>query len=203
MGWTESFLSESFETREHKPSLELKVEFFNINAGMNVTLMEHCKTLSEYMQYVNLVRENAERMSLQEAVNEAVDTCIRQGVLSEFLRQNKAEVTAMSIFEYDEEAVRKLWREDALEDGYIKGHQDGLESGFKSGFKSGQENYLIQMVLRKMRKNKPVELIAEELDEEQETVARICAAAEKCGENTDAKTVYEYLKQNEPVHSVR
>ena len=190
--WIEC-LSDCFEKEEREPSLELKVEFFNINAGMNLKLMEHCKTISEYMQYVNLVRENAERMSLQEAVNEAVDTCIRQGVLSEFLRQNKAEVTAMSIFEYDEEAVRKIWREDALEDGYMKGHQDGLETGFQSG----QENYLIQIVLRNMRKNKPVELIAEELDEEKETIARICAAAEMCGKNADAKTVYDYLKQKE------
>ncbi len=170
--WVEH-LSEAFETEQMEPSLELKVEFFNINPGMNAKLMEHCKTLSEYTQYVNLVRENAGRMTLREAVDMAVDTCISQGILSEFLRQNKAEVTAMSIFEYDEEAVRKLWRADAMEEG--------------------MDMHLIQMVLRKLQKNKSPELIASELDEEPDTVLYICEAANACQTVTDAEKVYQYL----------
>ena len=47
--------------------------------------------------------------SLDEAVNRAVDECIRNGVLADFLRRNCAEVVMMSIFEYNqEEEERKL-----------------------------------------------------------------------------------------------
>lgn len=112
-------------------------------------------------------------MPLREAVKTAIDCCIKQGILSEFLRQNKAEVTAMSIFEYDEEAVRRIQRQDAIE--------------------TGQKLQLIHMILRKLQKGKEPEMIARELDEELQTVIRICKAAEVCG--MDAQSVYEYLEK--------
>ena len=71
--------------------------------------MEQCRILGEYAQYVEKVRENAETMSLDSAVKEAVDECIQKGILADFLRVNRAEVIAMSIFEYDkEEEEQKL-----------------------------------------------------------------------------------------------
>ena len=71
--------------------------------------MEQCRILGEYAQYVEKVRENAETMSLDTAVKEAVDECIQKGILADFLRVNRAEVIAMSIFEYDkEEEEQKL-----------------------------------------------------------------------------------------------
>ena len=39
--------------------------------------------------------------------------CIRDGILADFLTQNKSEVIAMSIFEYDEKAVRQVYYEYA------------------------------------------------------------------------------------------
>ena len=71
--------------------------------------MEQCRILGEYAQYVEKVRENAETMSLDSAVKEAVDECIQKGILADFLRVNRAEVIAISIFEYDkEEEEQKL-----------------------------------------------------------------------------------------------
>ena len=37
----------------------------------------------------------------QSTVNRAVDECIRNGVLADFLRRNRAEVVMISIFEYN------------------------------------------------------------------------------------------------------
>lgn len=71
--------------------------------------MEQCRILGEYAQYVEKVRKNTETMSLDTAVKEAVDGCIQKGILADFLRVNRAEVIAMSIFEYDkEEEEQKL-----------------------------------------------------------------------------------------------
>ena len=48
-------------------------------------------------------------MSLNEAVECAVDECIKENILADFLRKNRAEVISMSIFEYDkEEEEQKL-----------------------------------------------------------------------------------------------
>lgn len=94
----------------------------------------------------------------------------------------------MSIFEYDEEGVRKMWQEDAREEGLAEGLQQGIQQG--------EKQFLIQMVLRKLQKGKSVELIAEELEENPETVAHICTAAEKCATMTDTERVYEYLNNN-------
>lgn len=76
----------------------MRVQVLNINEGFNKKLKEACRTLKEYMLYVDKVRNYAKRMLIGEAVDKAVDECIGQGVLEEFLLKNKAEVKRMSIF---------------------------------------------------------------------------------------------------------
>ena len=81
----------------------------------------------EYAQYVEKVRKNAETMSLDIAVKEAVDECIQKGILADFLRVNRAEVIAMSIFEYDKEE-----EEQKLQATYEKiGEKRGIQIGEK------------------------------------------------------------------------
>lgn len=122
-------LSAAYEVAEEAPELELRVQVLNINEGFNEGLKEACLTLKEYMQYVGKVRTYAEDISVDEAVDRAVDECIEQGILREFLLQNKAEVRRMSIFEYNEEAVRQALREEAHEEGYEKGRDRGKIEG--------------------------------------------------------------------------
>ncbi|MBQ8166027.1 MAG: hypothetical protein IJZ96_03215, partial [Lachnospiraceae bacterium] len=58
-------------------------------------------------------------MSLKEAVTKAVDQCIKEGILADFLKKNKSEVISMSIFEYDEklheETMRKIGKREGVE----------------------------------------------------------------------------------------
>lgn len=83
---------------------ELKVLTLNINEGHNCELMEQYQILREYAQYVAKVRENAREADLDTAVEQAVNDCIQNGILAEFLRKNKSELAiTMSIFEYDKE----------------------------------------------------------------------------------------------------
>lgn len=83
--------------------------------------MEHCKTLREYAQYVAKVRKYTADMSLNEAVECAVDECIKENILADFLRKNRAEVISMSIFEYDKEEEEKKLRKAEYEAGIQKG----------------------------------------------------------------------------------
>ena len=65
----------------------------NVNDGHNLELMEHCRTLKEYAKYVARVRKYVtQNIPLEEAVTRAVDECIEEGILAEFLMKNKAEV---------------------------------------------------------------------------------------------------------------
>lgn len=101
-----NYLSESYENLSGEPNLELKVLTLNINEGHNRELMEQCQSLREYAQYVAKVREYARESDLDTAVEQAVDDCIQNGVLAEFLRKHKSEVIAMSIFEYEQRRGR-------------------------------------------------------------------------------------------------
>ena len=91
------------------PDLELVVTMLNINLGKNKKLLEQCRTLKEYAIYVKKVRTYAKSMkNVEEAVERAVTECINEGILQEFLLQNRKEAAEMSIFEYDEEAVFEI-----------------------------------------------------------------------------------------------
>jgi len=107
------------------PDLELVVTMLNINLGKNRKLLEQCQTLKEYAIYVKKVRTYAKSMKVEEAVDRAVRECINEGILREFLLQNRKEAVEMSIFEYDEEAVFEIVRKDE----YEKGHQEGVIAG--------------------------------------------------------------------------
>ncbi len=107
------------------PELELIVQVLNINAGCNEALKAQCQTLGEYMRYVDKVRLYAGSLPIHEAVDRAVDECIDQGILREFLLVNKAEVRYMSIFEYDEEETRRAMRKTEYERGMAEGMTKG------------------------------------------------------------------------------
>ncbi|MCM1287292.1 MAG: hypothetical protein NC240_03200 [Clostridium sp.] len=81
-------LSDAYITKTAKVSLELIVTQLNINEGYNSELMEKCPDLWEYMQYVSKIREYNKDMPLEEAVPKAVDECINEGILKEFLLLN-------------------------------------------------------------------------------------------------------------------
>lgn len=114
-------LSNMFEIATDDPSLELKVTMLNINSGMNTKLKERCPILDEYITYVLMVRKYADTMPIEDAVEMAVNQCVEKGILSDFLRKQRAEVIKMSIYEYDEERELQLIREDERELGREEG----------------------------------------------------------------------------------
>ena len=120
-------LSSAYECSTSTPDLELRVTVLNVNQGHNKELMEHCQVLKEYAQYVARVRQytSLQELSLEEAVERAVDECINEGILAEFLTRNRAEVVSVSIFEYDKEKEEKKLRKAEFESGVETGIQRG------------------------------------------------------------------------------
>ena len=97
--------------------------------------MEQCQILREYAIYVARVRKYAKYMQLETAVKKAVDECIQEEILEEFLRKNRAEVIAVSIFEYDKEEEERKLRKAEFE----AGEQSGLQKGIHEGIQEGKE----------------------------------------------------------------
>ena len=64
-------------------------------------------------------------MSFPEAVEKAIDECIKNGILAEFLRKNRAEVLRVSIFEYDEEEHMRQEREESRQEGFEESEKCG------------------------------------------------------------------------------
>ena len=85
------------------------------------------------MSYVDKVRTYQKEMSLDEAVSRAVNECIAEGILADFLRTNKAEVMNMSIYEYDEELHIKTIMDIGREEGYEAGMIDVAKEMIKNG----------------------------------------------------------------------
>ena len=90
---------------------------YNINYGCNEEIMDACKILKEYAMYVERVKFYARQLPLAEAVEKAVDECIEEGIMSDFLRKNRAEAIKVSIYEYDEELHFRTLREEGREEG--------------------------------------------------------------------------------------
>ena len=121
-------LSDAFEVHEEDPQLELKVTVLNINEGMNEELKSRCPVLKEYMEYVGAVRRNMEHMPLDEAVDAAIEYCIKNNILKDFLLEQKAEVKKMSIYEFDEEREMEMIRQDERAEGEQLGREQAVLS---------------------------------------------------------------------------
>lgn len=130
--------SEAYEVKDEPVSLELTAEMININKGHNEELMDACKTLRDYAEYIYRVRKYAEKRNIEEAVEQAIRECIAEDILKEFLEKNRAEAMTVSIYEYNEAEHMRMEREDY----YSRGFEDGCREGHREGHKEGQKQML-------------------------------------------------------------
>ena len=104
---------------EHQPTYNANMplrDLFYI-AGEYQKLVDHKSLYSSALQ--------KKEMELDAAVEHAVNECIHEGILAEFLRMNRVEVIAMSIFEYDKEEEEKKLRKAEFEAGVAEGIEQG------------------------------------------------------------------------------
>ena len=162
-------LSDLYTVRMKETQLELTAVLLNINRNHNRELMEACRDLKDYAEYVDRVRKYARELPLSEAVERAITECIQEGVLKEFLEKNRAEVKKMSIYEYDQEKHIRMERQDAWEDGM----QEGRREGIKEGELRGRNAQLSELIKKKLARGKSISRIAEELEETEERIQEL------------------------------
>ena len=180
-------LSDAYSVKEENPALELTAVMLNINRGHNEKLKGLCKSLKDYSEYTARVREYADTMPISEAVEQAICECIQEGILAEFLKQNRAEAKQVSIYEYDEEKHMRQERETFWEDGWAAGIREGEERGREAGRKEGRKegrqagklDLLREQIQKKLSKGKSTGAIAEELEIEEALVLELVQEMEK------------------------
>ena len=184
-------LSDAYSVKEENPALELTAVMLNINRGHNEKLKGLCKSLKDYSEYTARVREYADTMPISEAVEQAICECIQEGILAEFLKQNRAEAKQVSIYEYDEEKHMRQEREASWEDGWAagicegeeRGREEGREEGRLEGRKEGRQEgkleLLREQIQKKLSKGKSTVAIAAELEIEEALVLELVQGMEK------------------------
>lgn len=131
-------LSDAFELPETEtrmiPALECTAVMLNINYGHNEELLNKCKPLKDYSIFTTKVKDYRRTgLSLEDAVDRAIDECIEEGVLMDILFRHRTLAKNTILTEYNEKKRRKLDRQSGFEDGLERGIEafilDNLEEG--------------------------------------------------------------------------
>ena len=99
----------------------------------------------------------ARDVPVEEAVERAIQECIEEDILAEFLKQNRAEAKSVSIYEYDQEKHMRQERETFWEEGRVEGRGELLK----------------EQIQKKLAKGKSISVIAEEVEEEEAVIEKL------------------------------
>lgn len=131
---------------------------------------EFSQEFLDFMNYVTETTDEAARATKSERIKQ-IHNRVRQVRLSE-----KMGVKYM-----------QRWEE------VVYARQDGMTEGKALG----EKKLLIKQVCRKLKKNKSVQTIAEELEEDLDKVSRICEAASKYAPEYDCDKIYNELQDED------
>ena len=133
-------LSDAFKVKCDKIPLEVIVRLINVNYEKGAELLARCRTLNEYSRFIYLIREKAKGMKLQQAVEETIDECMREGMLRDFLKKNGGEIMSILCHELTREECEAI-REN---DGYLRGLEEGEARGIAKGEARGRTQGVLE-----------------------------------------------------------
>ena len=206
-------LSDMFELPVDKPEIEIEVRVINING--NADILKRCKTLHDYMAFVNKVRHKTDidKLDIRTAVIKAIDECIEEGILVDFFEEHREEVVEVSIYDYDEEKTRKTLFEEAKEmcrdevkaevmaearkelEGEVKAEiRKELEGEVKAEIIDEVKlQNIISLIVKKVKKNKPLSTIASELEKDVAEIEPIYKAVTEAAPDYDEETIVKNM----------
>lgn len=170
-------LDKMFERNVENPKVNLKVDVIDINGDAEI--LNKCTSLRGYMTFVEKVRHktDVEKLDVKEAVTEAMDECIDEDILVDFFEEHREEVVEVSIYDYDEEKVRKTLADEAREEG----------------IEQGETLAKIAIIIKKVKKSKSFPTIAAELEEEEADIKPIYDAVISSAPDYDIEEIKEKL----------
>jgi len=106
---------------ENIPALELVVRVLNVNVGHNEKILEKCESLRGYAVFTGQIREHQKAgRTLEDAIASAMDFCIANGILVEYLEKHGSEVRNMLLTEWKLEEAQQVWFEEGSEERGLK-----------------------------------------------------------------------------------
>ena len=129
-------LSDAFQQPTAQPDIEVVAHRLNINYGHNKELMERCRKLKEYAQFIDIIRhylKENKQWSNEQAISKAIDDCIKNNILRDILQKERLRVMASILSEFDEVGYKEMIRQEAYEDAYEEAYEEGVEYGVKYG----------------------------------------------------------------------
>ena len=122
-------LSAAFETArdENLGFIELEVPVYNINKGMNAELFSRSEKLRHYAEFIAKKREYLKLYgNYEEAVKRAVDYCIKNGILAEFLKEHGGRIVSILSTEFNLEDAQTVWRKEGRAEGKVEGRVETI-----------------------------------------------------------------------------
>ena len=157
----ELHLSDAFEKTQKDGKYEWTAEVYNMNAGKNKELMEKCKALREYADFVRMVREYyQESKDETEAIKKAMQKAIDGNYLDGYFEKEREEVFMTTLWEVNRdiyendlrEEGRKEGREEGREEGRVEGRVEIIVAMYKSGLPMQQIASILKMDVEELEK---------------------------------------------------
>ena len=145
-------LSDAFRPFGVSEGFEWTATVIDVNYGMNVEVVESCRALSDYAQFIAKIREFCRMLAAEkrknqdiwkEAIDKATDYCIRNDILKEFLEKHRREVMDVCLTEFNQERYDQMIRAEAREEGLAEGLAEGRRYALCKMLQSGLSRELI------------------------------------------------------------
>lgn len=161
-----------FTGNENRPAIETLTLFsgshsivqcevicYNLNKYDKLPLLHNNLPLKGYQTLIHTVKENRKKgLDKFESIKQAVEHCMQQGYLVDYLSTKQSEVYDMLAREYTFEDELKTARKESFEDGFHTGKRKGFHSGHFSGtqltkkvFKLFLQNYTVQEISKQCK----------------------------------------------------
>ena len=149
----ELYLSDAFEAVPRNGTYEWTAQVYNINVGKNKKLMEQCKALWEYANFVQMVRiYYQESRNETEAIKRALEKAINGNYLDGYFAREREEVFMTTLLE----VKRDIYEHDLREEGRMEGKKEGrmeiIFAMYQSGMPMNQIASIIQMDVEEVKK---------------------------------------------------
>lgn len=107
----------------------------------------------------------------RKAIQSAIDRCLERGILTDILKTERRKVASIILTEYDEKMH--------LLHTFEEGREVGIAEGMEKGIEKGRDEKLLELIQKKRSKGKNLEVIAQELEEESDTILRLLKNGER------------------------
>ena len=125
---------------------------YNNDDEQSQKVLERSEKLRGYSLLLECIKDyRSQGKDAKEAVNMAIQRCISEGILKDFLEKNSPEVGSMLFKEITSEEFAEIRAKEAAEEYYNKGRSEGIELGITNLIAAYREFHLSDdQILKKL-----------------------------------------------------